>query len=316
VTGGQPPGEGSGPADGLEPLAGAEAVPTWQPGTPVEADHGPAWSASWARAAGDELDFYLAFAQSACDAADELALRHFRRDYEVMTKPDRSVVTDADQGIERLIRERIATAFPDHGLVGEEYGTEDGTARMRWHIDPIDGTSNFVRGLPLFGTLLALEIDAEIQVGVVSAPALRERWYARRGGGAWAVGAVSAVGYPGPRAIQVSRVGALADAQLLYGSERDIAASGRAPGFRALREAVWRDRGFGDFWGYSLLAEGAAEGMVEADLSSWDVAAPSIVVEEAGGRMTDFEGRRRIDSGTVLGSNGLLHDELLTRLRG
>ncbi len=109
---------------------------------------------------------------------------------------------------------------------------------------------------------------------------------------------------------------AIPDAQLLYGSGHDIETSGRAPGFRALCGAVWRERGFGDFWGYTLLAEGAAEGMVEVDLSSWDLAAPVIVVEEAGGRITDFEGRRRLDSGSAVASNGLLHDELLARLRG
>jgi histidinol-phosphatase len=295
-----------------EPGPGPAAEPPgWQPGETLEASFGPAWSGSWARASADELDFWLAFAQSACDAADELALHHFRRDLEVMTKPDRSFVTVADQAIERLIRERIAAAFPDHGLVGEEYGTEAESARIRWYIDPIDGTHNFIRGVPLFGTLLALEIEGEIQLGVVSAPALRERWYARRGGGAWAVGAA---GSEGPRAIHVSRVGLLADAQLLYGSGHEIEASGRAPGFRALCGEVWRERGFGDFWGYTLLAEGAAEGMVEVGLSSWDMAAPLVVVEEAGGRATDFEGRRRIDSGTVLASNGLLHDTLLKRI--
>jgi histidinol-phosphatase len=287
--------------------------PDWEPGAPVEAAFGPAWSASWARAAADELDFWLAFAQAACDAADEIALRHFRRDLEVMTKPDRSFVTAADQGIERLIRDRIRATFPDHGLVGEEYGTETGDARIRWYIDPIDGTNNYIRGVPLFGTLLALEIDGELQLGVVSAPALRERWYARRGGGAWAVGAA---GMEGPRAIHVSRVATIGDAQLLYGSRRDIEISGKAPGFQDLLGAVWRERGFGDFWGYALLAEGAAEGMVEADLSPWDMAAPLVLVEEAGGRVTDLAGRRRIDSGTLLASNGLLHDELLARLQG
>ena len=150
---------------------------------------GPAWSASRARATAEELEFWLAFAQAACDAADAIALDHFRRDIEVMTKPDRTFVTAADQAIERMIRDRITAAFPDHGLVGEEYGTAAVDARARWYIDPIDGTHNYIRGVPLFGTLLALEIDGEIQVGVVSAPALRERWYARRGGGAWAVGA-------------------------------------------------------------------------------------------------------------------------------
>ncbi len=299
------PDQGDDDGDGLG------GPPAWEPGAELQASYGPAWSASWARASAEELDYWLAFAQAACDAADELALRHFRRDLEVMTKPDRSFVTIADQAIERLIRERVKAAFPDHGLVGEEYGTEAGEARIRWYIDPIDGTHNFIRGVPLFGTLLALEIDGEIQVGVVSAPALRERWYARRGGGAWAVGAA---GSEGPRAIHVSRVAALTDAQLLYGSGHDIETSGRAPGFRALCGAVWRERGFGDFWGYTLLAEGAAEGMVEVDLSPWDLAAPLVVVEEAGGRVTDFEGRRRIDSGSVLASNGLLHETLLARM--
>ncbi len=292
---------------------GSNELPAWEPGTPVEAAFGPAWSASWARASADELEYWLAFAQAACDAADEVALRSFRRDVEVMTKPDRTFVTAADQAIERGIRERIAAAFPDHGLVGEEYGSEGAGARLRWYIDPIDGTHNFIRGIPLFGTLLALEVDGQLQLGVVSAPALRERWYARRGGGAWAVGAA---GMEGPRAIHVSRVASLADAQVLYGSGHDIEASGRAPGFRDLLGSVWRERGFGDFWGYALLAEGAAEAMVEVDLSSWDMAAPLVLIEEAGGRVTDFEGRRLIDSGTLLASNGLLHDEVLGRLKG
>jgi histidinol-phosphatase len=278
-----------------------------------EGAFGPAWSASWARASSEELDYWLAFAQAVCDDADEIALRHFRRDLEVMTKPDRTFVTEADRGIERLVRERIRAAFPRHGLVGEEFGTEAGEARIRWYIDPIDGTHNFIRGVPLFGTLLALEVDGEVQLGVVSAPALRERWYARRGGGAWAVGAA---GIDGPRAIHVSRVAGLADAQILYGSGHDIETSGLAPGFRRLLGEVWRERGFGDFWGYALLAEGAAEAMVEVDLSAWDLAAPLVLIEEAGGRVTDFGGRRVIDSGTVLATNGLLHAELLARLRG
>lgn len=296
-------------------IGGGEPVPG-DPGTGAGgtvAGFGPAWSASWARATEEELDFWLGFAQAACDAADEIALGHFRRDLEVMTKPDRTFVTAADQAIERLIRERIAVTFPDHGLVGEEYGTEAGGGRVRWFIDPIDGTHNFIRGVPLFGTLVALEVDGELQLGVLSAPALRERWYARRGGGAWAVGAA---GMEGPRAIHVSRVASLADAQLLYGSGHDIEASGRAPGFRALTGEVWRERGFGDFWGYALLAEGAAEAMVEVDLSPWDAAAPLVLIEEAGGRLTDFEGLRRIDSRAVLASNGLLHGEVLRRLRG
>jgi histidinol-phosphatase len=273
---------------------------------------GPVFSASCARAGPDDLGEWLAFALSACDAADEVALHHFRRDLEIMTKPDRSFVTPADQAVERLIRERIHARFPDHGLVGEEYGEEAGAGTVRWYIDPIDGTHNYIRGIPLFGTLLALEVDEEVQVGVLSAPALRERWYASRGGGAWATGAAGA---EGPRRIRVSRVAALEDAQVLYGSGSELEASGLVPGFRTLLQSVWRERGFGDFWGYALLAEGAAEAMVEVDAKTWDLAAPLVLIEEAGGRLTDFSGARRIDKLEMVATNGLLHEEILARLR-
>jgi histidinol-phosphatase len=278
------------------------------PGRPF----GAVFSASCARASADDLGEWLAFAQAACDEADEVALHHFRRDLDVMTKPDRSFVTVADQAIERLIRDRIQARFPDHGLVGEEYGDVAGRGSARWYIDPIDGTHNYIRGVPLFGTLLALEVDGEIQVGVLSAPALRERWYASRGAGAWAVGAA---GNEGPRRIRVSRVATLDDAQILYGSAAELDASGKVPGFRPLLQSVWRERGFGDFWGYALLAEGAAEAMVEVDAKTWDLAAPLVLIEEAGGRLTDFSGARRIDRLEMVASNGLLHDEVLARLR-
>ena len=273
---------------------------------------GEAWSASLARATAAELDGWLELAQAACDEADSIARQTFRRDLEIATKPDRTFVTQADTAIERSIRTRIRAAYPDHGLVGEEYGTEDGDAATRWYIDPIDGTHNFIRGVPLFGTLLAVERDSELQAAVLSAPALRERWWARRGGGAWARSADETA----PRRIRVSRVATLADAQILYGSGHDIEMSGRAPGFHALLGDVWRERGFGDFWGYALLAEGAAEAMVEVELSPWDAAAPTVLIEEAGGRVTDLDGHRAIDSGTFLATNGLLHDEVLARLRG
>jgi histidinol-phosphatase len=260
-----------------------------------------------------ELEGWLAFALACCDAADELALRHFRRDMVISTKPDRTFVTEADQAIERLLRARVAAAYPDHGLVGEEYGTEAGQASVRWYIDPIDGTHNFMRGVPLFGTLLAVERDGEMVVGVMSAPAIGERWYARRGAGSWAIGSVG----PGAgvaRRIGVSRVVAIADSQLLYSSPLDIEASGEAPGFDVLIRAAWRDRGFGDFWGYALVAEGAAEAMIEVGPNSWDLAAPMIVVEEAGGRLTDLHGERTIHGGTALATNGTLHDEIVRRL--
>ncbi len=270
---------------------------------------GPAWSAARARVPQATLLEWIAFAHDACDVADEIARAHFRRDLDLERKPDRTFVTVADQGIEREIRSRILARYPDHGLIGEEYGPEAADAPTRWYIDPIDGTHNFIRGVPLFGTLLAVEVDGELQAGMISAPALRERWWAARGLGAWARG------LDGERAVRVSRVGSLDDAQLLYGSRTDNVRSGVMPGFDALIASAWRDRGFGDFWGYTLLAEGAAEAMIEVGMKPWDLAAPLVVIEEAGGQVTDAFGERRIDAESFVATNGLLHDEVLRRLR-
>jgi histidinol-phosphatase len=275
----------------------------------TDADYGPAWSAARARVSEATLRAWLAFALDACDAADVIALAHFRRDLAIERKPDRSFVTVADQAIEREIRGAIAARWPGHGLVGEEYGEADGAATTRWFIDPIDGTHNYIRGVPLFGTLLAVEHEGELQVGVMSAPAMRERWFAWRGGGAWNRG------LDGERRIAVSGVASIDDAQLVYGSGRDNMASGLMPGFDALIASAWRERGFGDFWGYALVAEGAAEAMLETGMHSWDLAAPQVLIEEAGGRVTDVDGRRRIDAPSFVGSNGLLHEEVLRRLR-
>ena len=272
-------------------------------------DFGPEWSASLARAPEAVLREWLAFALEACDAADAIAMTHFRRDLDLERKPDRTFVTIADQGIERELRDRILSRYPDHGIVGEEYGIDTGSSGTRWIIDPIDATHNYIRGVPLFGTLIGIEHDGELQVGVISAPAIRERWFAYRGGGAWNRG------LDGERRIHVSRVGAIDDAQLVYGSRRDAVASGLMPGFDALIDACWRERGFGDFWGYSLVAEGAAEAMLEVEMKVWDLAGPLVVIEEAGGKVTDVDGVRRFDAPSFVGSNGLLHDEILRRLR-
>ncbi|MFL5646541.1 MAG: inositol monophosphatase family protein [Chloroflexota bacterium] len=272
-------------------------------------EYGPDWSASLRRGTDAELRGWLDVAMAACDEADIIARSHFRRDLQIETKPDRTFVTQADTAIERMIRGRIHDAFPDHGLVGEEYGVEAGGASVRWYIDPIDGTHNFIRGVPLFGTLLAVERDGEMQASVLSAPALDERWWGWRGGGAWARNRGEEA-----RRIHVSGVTTMADAQILYGSARDLEASGRAPGFRGILRDAWRERGFGDFWGYALVAEGAAEAMIEVDLSAWDAAAPFLLIEEAGGRATDFEGRRAVDSRTFIVTNGVLHDLIRERL--
>ncbi len=273
-------------------------------------DFGSEWSAELRCVPAVDLFAWLDLARAACDAADAIALAHFRREVPVERKPDRSFVTAVDRAIEREIRGRIQAAHPDHGLMGEEYGEEAGNARIRWIIDPIDGTHNFMRGVPLFGTLLAVQVDGEVQVGMMSAPAMRERWYAGRGLGAWNRG------LGGERRLRVSRVADIADAQLLYGSSRENVASGLMPGFDATIAAAWRERGFGDFWGYALVAEGAAEAMFETGMHAWDLAAPQVIIEEAGGRVTDVTGSRRIDAPSFVGSNGLLHEDLLRRLAG
>ena len=277
------------------------------------AGFGADWSASRRLGSDAELRGWLDLALRLCDAADAMALGHFRRELQIATKPDRSFVTEADTAIERRIREGILEAHPDHGLVGEEHGTESGGASVRWYIDPIDGTHNYMRGVHLFGTLLGIERDGEMQVGVISAPALRERWFAWRGGGAWASGSA---GLPAGqlRRIRTSSLDRLEESQLLYSSPTDI--EPYAPGFRALVARAWRDRGFGDFWGYALVAEGAAEAMIEVGMNAWDLAAPLLIIEEAGGRVTDFNGVRSIHEETMLASNGLLHAEILAALPG
>ncbi|HET8785035.1 MAG TPA: inositol monophosphatase family protein, partial [Candidatus Limnocylindrales bacterium] len=181
----------------------------------------------------------------------------------------------------------------------------------RWYVDPIDGTHNYMRGVPIFGTLLAVERDGELQAAVISAPALRMRWGAWRGGGAWAF---STIGGAAPRRIAVSRVDDLAESHVLYTSTPEIERSGRLPGLRPLLGGAWRTRGFGDFWSYTLVAEGAAEAMVEVDIKPWDAAAPFLLVEEAGGRATDVTGERTIRGGTFVATNGLLHDRVLSVL--
>jgi histidinol-phosphatase len=278
----------------------------------VGAEFGPEWSAGLRCGTDAELRGWVDAALKWCDETDAIAMNSFRRDMALEQKPDTTFVTEADRGIERLLRDRISSAFPGHGVVGEEYGTDSGDATTRWYVDPIDGTHNYIRGVPIFATLLATERHGELQAAVISAPALRERWYAWRGGGAWASGGTRT----GPTRIRVSRIAQLADAQILYTTPTDLERSGRAPGFRALLETAWRDRGFGDFWSYTLVADGAAEAMVEVELKSWDAAAPTLLVEEAGGRVTDFDGRRGIDSRTILATNGHLHDAVRSVLLG
>lgn len=268
-------------------------------------DFGAAWSAGFRRGTDVELRGWVQTALAWYDETDAIAMRHFRRDVLAERKPDRSFVTVADTSIEQLLRDRISTTFRKHGVVGEEFGTDAAGASVRWYIDPIDATHNFIRGVPIFATLMAVERDGELQAAVISAPALGQRWGGWRGGGSWAM---STHFTSDARRMTVSRISDLADAQILYSSPTDLERSGRAPGMTRLRSAAWRERGFGDFWGYTLLAEGAAEAMVEVDLNPWDAAAPFLLVEEAGGRATDFEGARSFAGGTFLATNGVLHE--------
>jgi histidinol-phosphatase len=276
---------------------------------------GADWSAGLRRGADRELDDWLRFAHAAADEADRIALAAFQTELQIDQKTDGSYVTEADRSVERMLRERIADRYPGHGVIGEEYGRDDADgARERWYVDPIDGTHNFMRGVPLFGTLLAIEADGELQVGLASAPALGQRWYARRGGGTWVTGGPN--GTAGPRRLRVSKVDRLDQAQILFRSINDMHDSRVGPGFDRLVREVWRERGFGDFWGYTLVADGAAEAMMEQDLGPWDLAAPWILVEEAGGRITDFDGRRSLARGEGFATNGLLHEAVLAHLRG
>jgi histidinol-phosphatase len=249
----------------------------------------------------DDLDLALGLA----DAADSLTMaRYLSSDLEVETKPDLTPVTEADQAVERAVRDGLAVARPGDAVVGEEYGSS-GESSRRWIVDPIDGTKNFVRGIPVWATLLALEDAGELTVGVVSAPALGRRWWAARGGGAFVSERVGAA----PRRLRVSGVGSLAGAQLCVSELTDWP---RMESVLELARRCWRTRGFGDFWNYMLVAEGAAEIACEPEVSLWDLAALVVVVEEAGGRLTDLSGARTADGGDALATNGLLHDAALS----
>jgi histidinol-phosphatase len=264
-----------------------------------------------------EIGAAIEVALAACDAADAISLGSFRTSIGVETKEDASFVTEADRAAERAIRERISARFPDHGLVGEEYGESAADSGRRWIIDPIDGTHNYMRGVPIYATLLALEVEGRLCVGVVSAPALHRRWFSWEGGGAWAADTTPGGWDPGSaRPISVSTVDRLDAASVVYSSLPSITASGMGDGFVDLLGRVWRDRGLGDFYGYMLVAEGAAEAMVEADLKVWDLAGPRAVMEHAGARVTDMLGGSETPRRGVVATNGRVHDEVIAGLKG
>ena len=233
-----------------------------------------------------------------------MTLARFRAaDLVVSTKPDLTPVTEADRSVERALRERISVARPGHAVMGEEYGSE-GSGEWRWILDPIDGTKNYVRGVPIWATCIALQHHGQVTVGVVSAPALGRRWWAALGQGAFA----------GGQPIRVSAVASVADAQLSYDSVPGFESCGLGEQFLALARRCWRTRGLGDFWSHVLVAEGAVDIAVEPEVAVWDVAAIQVIVEEAGGRFTDLGGTARPDGGSAVSTNGILHDEVLAAL--
>jgi len=241
------------------------------------------------------------------DRSDEIARRLFRSaDLHVEEKPDRSLVSAADHEIEAAARKLLAERHPELGILGEELGESEGRADARLVIDPIDATFNFVRGVPVFATLLAIEQAGEVVAGLVSAPALGARWSAARGAGA----------FEGRRRLRVSGVRELRHAQLFHGSLAGYEGVRTPPGLVELARATHRQRGFGDFWQHCLVAAGSGEIAVDPIVRAWDIAALQVIVEEAGGRATSLTGERSIYAGSLVTSNGLLHESALAHLRG
>lgn len=254
----------------------------------------------------------LALALELADAADAVTTARFRAlDLQVDAKPDLTPVTDADRAAEARVREILARARPGDAVHGEEFADTGGGPR-RWVLDPIDGTKNFVRGVPVWASLIALMEGDRVLVGAVSAPALGRRWWATAGAGAWTRHASDA----DPTRCRVSRIGALADASLSYSSLSGWEERGRLDGFLDLTRACWRTRAYGDFWSYVLLAEGSVDVATEPEVALHDLAALDVIVTEAGGTFTDLAGRPGPAGGSALASNGLLHTAALGYLSG
>jgi histidinol-phosphatase len=238
--------------------------------------------------------------------AGQLALSYFDKPLEVITKLDLSPVTIADKNTERLLRELILAEFPGDGFLGEEEGDTPNTTGFRWILDPIDGTRNFVRGVPSWGVLVGLEYKGELIAGVVDAPVFNHTYHALRGHGA----------YRNDDKIHVSAIGDLSKSFVFYSSLQWFAKAGREQGFLELVRRTDRQRGFGDWYGFMLMAQGSGEVMVEHGVHAWDIAALKPIVEEAGGRFTDWDGGFDLHRPDVIASNGLIHDEVLRLVAG
>lgn len=260
-----------------------------------------------------DLTHELALALDVADTVDAYTLPNFHEaDFDIDWKHNRTEVTEIDRRAETMIVERLLHERPHHNAFGEEHGTVgDVASPWQWVIDPIDGTKNFVRGVPVWASLIALLQDGVPVVGVVSAPALNRRWWAGRG-----LGAYAAVGDSPPRTLSVSRVGDLASASLSFSSLSGWAELGLRDQFVALTDAVWRVRGYGDFFSYCLVAEGAVDIAAEPEVKLWDLAPLDILVREAGGAFTNLAGAAGPHGGNAVATNGLLHDAVLAGLSG
>jgi histidinol-phosphatase len=233
------------------------------------------------------------------------------RDLVVETKPDLTPVSDADKAVEQMIRDVVAAEHPEHGVLGEEFPELVGSSGSRWIVDPIDGTKNFVRGVPVWATVIGLQAaDGRMVVGVVSAPALGRRWWATLDGGSWVI----EPGGDEPRRLHVSHVASIGDASLSYSDTQWVPASLQSR-WDDLRHSVWRNRAYGDFWSHLLVAEGAVDIAAEPELNLYDIAGVAIIVTEAGGRFTGVDGTDGPAQGSGVATNGLLHDAVIAALR-
>lgn len=252
----------------------------------------------------------LRLARQLADVADAVSMSYFRsRDFQVERKADASFVTDADRAVERALRDRLAQERPSDGILGEEFGTE-GQAARQWILDPIDGTASFLRGIPIWATLIGLAVDGKVEVGVVSAPALNRRWWAASGLGAYLDDDLADENTATDRRIQVSEVATLASAQVAYGSLKYWQEIDRVEPILELNRRAYRSQTIGDFWPYMLVAEGATEVACEVGVQPYDIAALIPIVQEAGGMLTAVNGTEGPWHGSMLATNGLLHDEV------
>jgi histidinol-phosphatase len=243
----------------------------------------------------------LRVALEAVNEASKLVLDLFEKGIPMELKEDDSPITRADREAELLLRERLCSSFPDYGFIGEEFEETLGDGGTRWVVDPIDGTQSFVHGVPLFAVVAGLETDGNARLGVVAFPALKMTVWAERGEGAFANG----------EPIHVSGISSISEATILSGSVVTLERKGKLKGFLSLASQAWTARTWGDAYGHCMIARGKADVMLDPRVESWDTCAVSVIVEEAGGRMTDFWGRPGYAYGEAISTNGLLHDRVL-----